>query len=180
MNEAQGAPPDVARLVREHHAAVYRYALRLSGKEADAEDLVQATFLKAQSAAAQLRDPSKARSWLFSILRNLFQMQLRKQSQLEVVYWGPELAEAAEDAVVESVDHEELHKALAEIPESFRLVLAMFYFEELSYRQIAEKLGAPEGTVMSRLSRAKEHLKARLVARETAASSLGPSPAGDP
>ena len=63
---------------------------------------------------------------------------------------------------VHSIDREELAAALDELPDEFRLVLLMFYFEDLSYQKIAEQLDIPIGTVMSRLSRAKEHLRRRL------------------
>ncbi|MEK6233406.1 MAG: RNA polymerase sigma factor, partial [Planctomycetales bacterium] len=66
--------PDVAQLVSDHHAELYRYAYRLTGSVNDAEDLTQQTFLQAQANLHQLRDRERARSWLFTILRNCYQM----------------------------------------------------------------------------------------------------------
>ena len=63
---------------------------------------------------------------------------------------------------VSSVDEILIQKAISELPDDYRLVLLMFYFEELSYQQIAEKLGVKIGTIMSRLSRAKDRVKRRL------------------
>src|SRR5687768_15567072 len=67
-----GSQRNVERLVEAHYVALYRYAYRLSGSEADAEDLVQESFCKAQMNLSQLRDPDRARNWLFSILRNAY------------------------------------------------------------------------------------------------------------
>ena len=81
--------------------------------------------------------------------------------------------EAADHASpVDPIDREELAAALDELPEESRLVLLMFYFEELSYQQIAEQLEIPMGTVMSRLSRAKEHLRRRLAELACAVGSV--------
>src|ERR1700757_1783055 len=74
-----GSPRNVERLVAEHYASLYRYAYRLTGSEADAEDLTQETFCKAQMSLGQLRDPGRAKSWLFSILRNAYLHRLRTE-----------------------------------------------------------------------------------------------------
>ena len=71
---------DLRRLVHDHHADVYRYARRLSGQDADAEDLVQQTFLAAQRKLDQLREPEKARAWLLTITRNCF-LKARQKRQ---------------------------------------------------------------------------------------------------
>lgn len=152
----------LAALVEEHTPFLYRYAYRLSGSEADAEDLLQQTFLMAQRHGDQLRDSDKARNWLCVILRNAFLKQIRKQREypLSTVADFPEPAESTSWEA--PVDSAELQTALAELPDEYRLPLVMFYFEELGYAQIAEQLNIPLGTVMSRLSRAKAALKRRL------------------
>src|SRR5215470_4823063 len=71
----------VQRLVDDHYAALFRYAYRLSGSSADAEDLTQEAFCKAQSNLAQLREPDRAKAWLFSILRNAYLHRLRADRQ---------------------------------------------------------------------------------------------------
>ena len=154
---------DVTQLVADHHQAVYRYAFRLSGSVPDAEDLTQQVFLTAQQKLGQLRDIEKARGWLFAILRNCFlKGQQRKRPvpatdlQLDVE------TVAAEIPQEEEIDQERLQEAVNQIPSPFRVVLVMFYFEECSYRQIAEQLEVPIGTVMSRLARAKRHLRSKL------------------
>lgn len=154
--------PEVAQLVVEHHAPVYRYALRLCGCPVEAEDLSQQTFLIAQQKRHQLRDPAKARSWLLSIVRSCFLKGLKRVRPLVGSDADVCLAEIAAPAPPDEIDGEQLAAALAELPPEFRVVVLMFYFEELSYQAIAEQLGIPIGTVMSRLSRAKAHLRRRL------------------
>jgi RNA polymerase sigma-70 factor (ECF subfamily) len=157
------AATEIAQLVAEHHAWVYRAAYRLCGSVADAEDLTQQTFLTAQRALAQLREPAAARGWLGAILRTGFLKQVRKRRPLSAESHDVDLHDfAAPIADEPAFDGEALQGALAALSEDARLILTMFYFEELSYRDIAEQLEVPIGTVMSRLSRAKEQLRRRL------------------
>lgn len=171
-------PADLTALVVAHHAPLYRYAYRLCGCAAEAEDLTQQAFLIAQRKLHQLREPERAGAWLYAVLRSCFLKSLRRQR--------PATAGALNIAVEEfagptpesdEVDRERLAQALAELPEDFRVVLLMFYFEELSYQEIAAQLEIPLGTVMSRLSRAKGHLRRRL---EAATVSAPPLPAARP
>ncbi len=160
MNEA--VPKDVTGLVAEHYAAVFRYAYRLSGSNADAEDLTQHVFLAAQRKLDQLRGEEAARSWLFAILRNCF-LASRRQAHTDVVGADLRWDELPDDAPVpQAIDGELLQHALDALPDDFRLVVLMYYFEDCSYREIAERLEVPVGTVMSRLSRAKGALRAGL------------------
>ncbi len=164
---------DIAQLVAEQHAAVYAYAYRLCGCEPDAEDLTQQVFLVAQQKLGQLRDPSSARAWLFTILRNLFMRWLQDRKRVAVA--GAEMSLDDIPAKVpdeDDIDRERLQQAINDLPETFRLVVVMFYFEEASYREIAEALNLPLGTVMSRLARAKSHLRSKLLASDSTRSGL--------
>ena len=157
-------PPSVQRLVEDHYASLYRYAFRLSGSSADAEDLTQDTFCKAQTNLSQLRDPSRARPWLFSILRNAYLHRIRAERQqpcvaLELV---GDLAEPLPESLPE-IDSEQLQSALNELSEVYRTPIILYYFEEFGYREIAEQMDLPIGTVMSRLARAKAFLRTRLL-----------------
>ncbi len=156
------AVPSVPDLIDRHYQSLYRYAFRLSGSAADAEDLTQETFGKALTRLAQLRDPERAKPWLFQILRNGYLHRLRdeKRRKLLPLDTVPELPEQTGE--IEGIDPEELQKALNGLEESFRTPLILFYFEDFSYRDIAEQLDLPMGTVMSRLARAKAYLKAKL------------------
>ncbi len=154
----------IAPLVEEHYQALYRYAYRLSGSQADAEDLTQETFCKAQPQLGQLRDPARAKPWLFSILRNAYLHRARsdrahRQVSLDAVGDVP----AAPPDELPDIAPEQLQRALSELPEGFRTPVILFYFEDMSYRDIAEQMDLPIGTVMSRLARGKAHLRERLV-----------------
>jgi RNA polymerase sigma-70 factor, ECF subfamily len=158
-----GSPQTVQRLVDEHYANLYRYAYRLSGSSADAEDLTQEAFCKAQVNFGQLRDLSRVKPWLFSILRNAYLHRIRADRQqrcvpLESVGDVPEPSPEA----LPDIDPERLQQALNDLPEVFRTPIILYYFEDFGYREIAEQMDLPIGTVMSRLARAKGYLRARL------------------
>ena len=154
-----GSPQTVQRLVDEHYVALYRYAYRLSGSSADAEDLTQETFCKAQLNFAQLRDPARAKPWLFSILRNAYLHRVRAEKQQACVSLEGvgDLAEPLPESLPD-IDPEQLQQALNELPEVFRTPIILFYFDDFGYREIAEQMDLPIGTVMSRLARAKAYL----------------------
>jgi len=141
------------------------------GSQADAEDLTQEAFCQAQMKLGQLRDAACTRAWLFSILRNTYLHRLRdrKREQLMPLDWLGELPERLPDPLPE-VSPEQLQEALNELPEVFRTPVILYFFDEFSYRDIAEQMDLPMGTVMSRLARGKSYLRARL---------LEPSPALD-
>jgi len=156
---------ELRTLVAEHYTAVYRYAFRLCGNSPDAEDVTQQTFLRAQRAIDQLRDAERADRWLLKIARNEF---LRRRSMA-----AP--GSLADDSVTGPPAHpsaalddetEEVQRALRGLSDEYRLPVLLFYFEDLSYREIAAELEIPIGTVMSRLSRARMHLREQLLRQE--------------
>lgn len=162
----------IAELIERHYRWIYRYAYRLSGSAADAEDLTQQTFLVAQTKLDQLRDPGVAAHWLCAIVRNGYLKSVRRTLRpvsLEVI---PE--PTCEPACPAEIDPEQLQAALNELPDEFRIPLVLFYFEDCSYKEIAEQLEVPIGTVMSRLSRAKAHVRQRLAPREVTGPALPP------
>lgn len=156
----------LSELVNAHYEMAYRYAFRMSGNSADAEEVVQQAFLIAQQRIEQLREPAKGRSWLMAIVRTTFLKSVRKRrpqvlddTQLD---WQSVPASASEM----TFDKERLKIALDGLPAEYRETLLMFYFEQLSYKEIAEALEIAPGTVMSRLSRAKGLLKNQLKQEE--------------
>lgn len=161
---APDGPATVERLVEAHYESLYRYAFRLSGSAADAEDLTQDAFCKAQMNLSQLRDVSRAKAWLFSILRNGYLHRMRDDRLRRFVSLDQvdELPEPPPEPLP-PVDQEQLQAALAELPEVFRTPVILFYFEDFSYRDIAEQMELPLGTVMSRLARARTYLRDRLL-----------------
>jgi RNA polymerase sigma-70 factor (ECF subfamily) len=165
---ADDRPPiDIAQVVAEHHEAVYRYAYRLTGSAPDAEDLTQQVFLTIHEKLGQLRRVECTRGWLFAILRNRFFKARRKRRPTPAGSIALDVNSIpADPPPAEEIDREAIQQALDQLPPPHRVVLAMFYYEQCSYREIAEKLDLPIGTVMSRLSRAKAYLRSALFARD--------------
>jgi RNA polymerase sigma factor (sigma-70 family) len=164
----------VQRLVEEHYVALYRYAYRLTGRDADAQDLTQEAFCKAQLNLAQLRQSDRAKPWLFSILRNAYLHRVRAERQQACVSLEGigEVPDRVPDPLPD-IDPERLQQALNELAEGFRTPLILYYFEDFSYRDIAEQMDLPMGTVMSRLARAKTYLRSRLLDGAAAVSNHG-------
>ena len=158
---------EISQLVDQHYESVFRFAYRLSGTSHEAEDISQQAFLDAQRKLDTLRDPDKVRAWLFMIVRNLYRRRIRDrvtrgEVALEVLADPVDQKRGGDERVERSLDSESLQQVLNELPEEFRSVLLLFYFRELSYREIAEQLDVPIGTVMSRLSRGKKQLRERI------------------
>ena len=153
---------DLSELVEKYYTLLYRYAFRLSGSAVEAEDLTQQTFLTAQTKIYQLRDPHCVKSWLFTIVRNTFLKNIRSSGTVSTLSLESVVEPADEFFVEESLIHQELQTILNELPEEFRTPLILYYFDEFSYQQIARQMDVPIGTVMSRLARAKMHLRNRL------------------
>lgn len=153
----------IQQLVEQHYVSLYRFAYRLSGSAQEAEDLTQETFCQAQFKLAQLRQWDRAKGWLFAILRNAFLRRRRSQrlENLVPLDLAEELPDRCEDPFPE-VDSTLLQQALNEMPEAYRTPIVLYYFEEFSYRDIAEQMDSPIGTVMSRLARARSWLRTRL------------------
>jgi RNA polymerase sigma factor (sigma-70 family) len=160
-------------LVQEHYQGLYRFALSLAQREADAADLTQQTFLRWATRGFQLRDRSKARTWLFTTLYREFLTSNRRTVRFPHVELGdaePELP-AVQDRTAEDMDSQSALDALNQMDETYRAPLTLFYLQQHSYQEIAGILDVPIGTVMSRLSRGKAQLRQKL--SDTAG---GPSP----
>jgi RNA polymerase sigma-70 factor (ECF subfamily) len=127
---------------------------------------VQQTYLQWAKKGGALRDLSKVKSWLYTTLYREWLAIARKEKRFESVEFDPENHAITEEEtdVEPQVDSQLLQQALAEMEDSYRAPLVMFYLKELSYREIAEVLQLPIGTVMSRLSRAKDSLR-RILSR---------------
>lgn len=156
----------VTGFVEQFHGDVYRFAYRLTGDSDWAEDIVQNTFLKSFERLEQLRDQAKAKSWLLAIARTTFLGDLRKRKSWVFTDAEMDGGQVPTAEVESSLDSARLQAALMEMPEAFRVVVVMHYLQQESYRDIAEQLEIPIGTVMSRLSRAKRMLKTKLIALE--------------
>jgi RNA polymerase sigma-70 factor (ECF subfamily) len=165
--EVNGAPtPPIEELVRAYADRLYRVAFRFTGRADAAEDLVQEAFLDAHRCLGQLRSGESAFAWLVSILRRRRAKWLKGKAKVPTVSLAEvDLAAEVPDPP-EALDEEELRVALDRLPDEFREPLILFYFEDLKYREIAEALETPIGTVMSRLARAKVVLRNALLQPE--------------
>lgn len=170
-------PSDVfVQLVDAHYTALYRFALSLARREADACDLVQQTFFIWAKRGHQLREDTKAKTWLFTTLYREFLRGRRRDQRVQSI---EELPAGADDVAAEEIDHarrldgSQIVEALQQVDEVYRAPLVLFYLQDMSYHEIAESLDVPIGTVMSRLSRGKIQLRRLLANKETAASRLG-------
>ena len=163
---------EFADLVDAHYQALFRFGMSLTRDVDRASDLVQETFCIWAAKGDQLRDRSKAKTWLFTTLHREFLNQRRRASRFS----DEPLDEAAAEAVVAPQEDAERqmdgHRAmelLGALDESYRTPLALFYLQQHSYKEIAEILDVPIGTVMSRLSRGKEMLRKRMNAEPSSA-----------
>ena len=150
------------QLVDSYYESLYRFALGLTRREADALDITQQTFYRWATKGGQLRDHAKVKSWLFTTLHREFLAIRRNEARyphLEISGVEEEKLTPAQFSVANKMDGESLMQALYQIDELYRAPLVLFYLENHSYRDIAEVLGLPAGTVMSRLSRGKEILR---------------------
>ena len=152
-----------------HMNAAYNLARWLAGNHEDAQDVVQDAYLRAFKFFETFRGGS-SRSWLLRIVRNAFYDSLRRkhseesseapQAQAERL---PDPSPAPDAALLQKADGEMLRQSIAALPVEYREVLVMREFENCSYKEIADVAGVPLGTVMSRLARAREQLRAHLV-----------------
>jgi RNA polymerase sigma-70 factor, ECF subfamily len=168
------------RRTRELVTPLYRAARALTGCATDAEDLVQDAYIKAFLAfrEGEFRGLGSCRAWLFRIMVNTFRDQYRsrlRRPALELVGFEEDseaagdlaLASAAPgpDLLVEaSLLREAIDKAIQALPPEIRIVVTLFFIEEMKYREIAAIVGCPIGTVMSRVTRGRQLLQAALTA----------------
>ncbi|HEX7355440.1 MAG TPA: sigma-70 family RNA polymerase sigma factor [Mycobacteriales bacterium] len=156
---------------------LYAAAMRMTRNPADAEDLVQETFVKAYAAFHQFRPGTNLKAWLYRILTNTFINSYRKKQRQpqqnpteQIEDWQLAAAEAhtsqgLRSAEMDALDHlpdSDVKEALQNLPEDFRMAVYYADVEGFSYKEIAEIMGTPIGTVMSRLHRGRQGLKKQL------------------
>ena len=172
-------------MAEQHHFAekatpymdqLYSHALRLTKNPADAEDLVQETYLKGYKAFNSFKDGTNLRAWLFRILTNSFINAYRKKQRsfdeqevedIEAINTlssadyssNTHLGISAEDALFERLTDDEIQTAIDSLPGTYKDVVLLADVQGFSYKEIAEILDVPDGTVMSRLHRARAKLK---------------------
>ena len=156
---------EFAELVDAHYQALFRFGMSLTRDVDRASDLVQETFCIWAAKGSQLRDRSKAKTWLFTTLHREFLNQRRRASKFSDEPIDEESAAAVEDSQEDAerqMDGQRAMELLGMLEETYRAPLALFYLQQHSYKEIAEILDVPIGTVMSRLSRGKEMLRRRM------------------
>jgi RNA polymerase sigma-70 factor (ECF subfamily) len=183
MARSQAAPPDDPALKERFERQVlpllpnlYSAALRMTRNPADAEDLVQETYLRAYRGFSGFEEGTNLRAWMYRILTNTFINSYRKKQREPVTVQEDDLDEwylydklgengvepSAEAEVIRSMPDEDVQRALEALPEGFRLAVLLADVEGFSYKEIAEILGIPIGTVMSRLHRGRRALEKAL------------------
>lgn len=167
-------------LALPHLAHLYRLAVRLTGAAPDAEDLVHETYMKGLRAFSTLRDTDRVRPWLSRILARLV-LDLQRGGDREVAVGDlTELdrffslydrildedplpySDALHRDFLAQFQDDDVRRAVLALPEAYRVPLVLLYVEDLSYRELADLLGCPVGTIMSRLHRARKILEREL------------------
>ena len=183
MARSHAAPPEDPALRERFERDVlpllpnlYGAALRLTRNPQDAEDLLQETYLRAFRGFGGFQEGTNLRAWMYRILTNTFINSYRKKQRepltvpeddIEDWYLYDKIGEAgveasAETKVLEKIPDEDVQRALEELPEGFRMAVLLADVEGFSYKEIAEILGIPIGTVMSRLHRGRKALQKAL------------------
>ena len=175
---APAGDDEFAREALSHVDSLYGTALRLTRRPADAEDLVQDTYLKAFRASAQFERGTNLKAWLFTILHNTFR-NMRRHDVRSPVDVDSEVVERAADVLALDQTPEQvltrgmldsdLQAALDSLPDAFRQAVWLRDVEEFSYADISRIIGVPIGTVMSRISRGRRMLFQRLARTRTPA-----------
>lgn len=152
---------------------VYDSVLRLTGDPTAAQDLTQETFLRAFRAFDSFEPGSNCRAWLLRIAYNAFCNDYRKRRRFpeaqpvdddtDLLAEQPAEQPGPEEEALRLLDHEALHRALAQLPEDFRMAVTLVDIHGLTCAEAAQVMGTPRGTVLSRLHRARGHLRRRLL-----------------
>lgn len=155
---------DFEALVTQYYASLYQFAFSLTRSESDACDLTQETFYIWAAKGHQLKDAKKVKSWLFTTLHREFLESHRRRARfphhdLEEV--SPELPTIDVD-LVSQLDAAKVVRLLSEIDPQYQAAVALFYLEDLAYKEISEVLDIPLGTVKSRISRGIQQMQALL------------------
>jgi len=156
---------DFESVALPHFDDLYRTAARVLGDRSDAEDLVQEAYLQAWKSFHRFEAGTNCRAWLFKILFHVIHHHRRKWFNIKLIKESDEILEEVltyEPAIPDHITDEDILLALDKVPEDFREVLLLSDVQEFSYKEIADTLQIPVGTVMSRLSRGRKVLRTHL------------------
>jgi RNA polymerase sigma-70 factor (ECF subfamily) len=154
------SPLDFERLVQDYYRDLYHFAFSLARNPAEASDLVQETFHIWAKKGSQLRDQRSAKSWLFTTLHREFLQTCRHETRFPEVELDDAQDELPEFSanMADRLDAAAVLAAMENLATTYRAPLALYYLEDYSYREIAEILEVPLGTVQSRIARGKSRL----------------------
>lgn len=141
--------------ILKYQTDLFRYAKSMVGNQADGEDAVSETILKAYENIDQLRSQRKFKSWIFKILTNECYSILRKRTRIGLTETG----EVPETAYYDMIEEGDILKLIQQMKPEYRNVLILYYYNDFSVREIANILEIPVGTVKSRLSRGRKQLR---------------------
>lgn len=175
MSQSESSNQEFSESAVEHIDALYRFALSLTSDEVAAKDLVQETYLKAYRFKDSFRQGTNIKAWLFQILKNTFINSYRRKQRSPITTSYEDVSEFYELVKRDDVDldslskqlfrdafDDEITRAMQELSDEFRIVLALSDIEDYSYEDIAEILEIPIGTVRSRLHRARAKMRGHL------------------
>ncbi len=168
------------QLTDPHIQLMYNMALRYCGNSFDAEDILQEAMYIAFKNRHQLKDETKCKAWLLTILRRLYLKEIRQNTNRPITVEDISSLPLMETQIANdhTLTFEKKEKAvivrrcLSELPENYQTPTLLYFMDDMSYQEIAETLDMPIGTVMSRLSRAKQLLKKKLL-QQSAQSTSG-------
>ena len=174
MNDSSNSKLLFSKAALEHIDALYGFAMTLTRDRTEAEDLVQETYLRAVRAFEKLQPDSNLKSWLFAIMRNAWLNQRRHQlggprfieldaEETDRNQWLDETSSNPHLVYLRKLERDEIVLAIDSLPRAHREIVVLRDIEGFSYQEIANILGCPTGTVMSRLGRARAKLR-RLLA----------------
>ena len=160
-------------LTYPHMTLLYNVALKYTGNVFDAQDIVQETYMMAYHKFHQLKESSKCKSWMLRILRNNFLkncQKIKNQQRLSetdyIEFLKSQIKQKnPEEILVEKAGLNGIDAAMEKLPVKYREVLTLYYMDDMLYKDIAKSLDIPMGTVMSRLTRAREGLKKHLLSQ---------------
>ncbi len=161
----------IEMLVRQYETGVFRLALSVVGDQAEANEIMQETFITALRSLPSYQEKKSFKAWLYTIALNHSRSHLRKRKVIErlrttlstIFQIETQKQASPEELVIENEKEAEVWKTLNQLDEPFRMVVVLRYFHELSIAEISEILSINEGTIHSRLHTARERLRNALI-----------------